>query len=220
MGRPCNPCPCTSLEIGVKILAALEIVGSIIALIVASVLLYALDNPGAVNSAIEMQALKLGQHGIIIFMMTVILSLAINIGLYYWGAIRKRTDICWIYIVYTAIHMIFNVIFLIMTLAESGNKWNEKPNTMSIINSVFNIILECYIIWVVHSFIMQVRQQQRQSQLLGAAPGLYGGEAGGMPQGSIYRAVEAGNYYAAEQPDYPTLVDQSQPQPTSAPATV
>ncbi|CAL8116294.1 unnamed protein product [Orchesella dallaii] len=218
MGRPCNPCMCTSLETGVKILAVLEIVGCFIYLIVISIFLYAIDYPEAVDSDTAKVAKELGTGELIVLIMIGILTIGISIGLYYWGAIKKKTEICWIFIGYIAIYLIFNVIFLILGLASSEIK--ERVHILSIINYALSIIIESYIIWVVHSFIMELRQEQEQSQLLATAPGAFGGETGGMLEGSIYRAVDEGNYYSAEQPqpDNPTLVDQSQPT-TGAPTS-
>ncbi|CAL8116517.1 unnamed protein product [Orchesella dallaii] len=216
MGRPfCNPCPCTSLETGVKIFAVLEIVGSIIGLIGSSILVHAIDNPGTVGSTIEEQAKEVGRGAFISLIVSDILYIFLSIALFYWGAIKKKMDICWFFVGFTAGNIILTGIYLIIGLAGSGNL---EQNSILIINSVLKIIIEGYIMWVIYSFIMQVRQQQEQSQLLAAAPGAFGGETGGMLEGSIYRAVDEGNYYSAEQPDYPTLVDQSQP--TSAHATV
>ncbi|CAL8102452.1 unnamed protein product [Orchesella dallaii] len=131
--------------------------------------LYALYDPNVVDKYVEILefANKTGKPVLITVIAVGILSIILNIGLY-CGASTKTTCICWTWIVFRTINIIC-IFVVVITKVEDVKNYIALGS---------NIIVDCYLIWVVFSFIREVGQQQRQVGVRHSNAGGTGGTTG------------------------------------------
>ncbi|CAL8102518.1 unnamed protein product [Orchesella dallaii] len=157
-----NLCPCMRLETGVKVIAIIDVVGSIYFIFSFSYEIVKLDelyketnSVGIENSVLEIRttvkSLRIFQ--ILIFIIHVFLCLGL-----YWGVMKKNAEMCWAWIGFTSTTVLIAIIDLIFVVS----KYTPMYFGYGYIETIIHILFQPYAIFVVSAFIGKLRQIWQQ----------------------------------------------------------
>ncbi|ODM94242.1 hypothetical protein Ocin01_12439 [Orchesella cincta] len=145
-----NPCPCMSLQTGVKLVAVVHAVAHLLAIVIftsgAIGLDLGIDAPTTNQFIQEVASNGKPMFSLVFFfyLNAVLLSIVL-----YFGAQKRNTGMCWAWLGFSAFHLvlalgIMNVIFVLRA------------------SDFVVVVVEIYLLFVVYAFIMQLRQQARE----------------------------------------------------------
>ncbi|ODM91549.1 hypothetical protein Ocin01_15132 [Orchesella cincta] len=189
-----EPCPCTSLVKAVKVLAIADIVWCLLNIIMISFVLVDLYHPGTLYPEFKEMTRKIGKPVSFLSLSIYILGIFLAIGLYF-GAKKKNAGLCCLWLVFSAVDLVFSLVIAILQVPLYTNKAPEVAVASFLIFGA--VAIHIYILLVVLSLIIQICEEKR---LQGSA----GDEA--QPKSSS-KNLEAGDY-PGEQPD---LLEESLP---------
>ncbi|ODM88752.1 hypothetical protein Ocin01_17930 [Orchesella cincta] len=165
-----NPCPCMSLQTGVKSVAAVEAVGNIIGIyfpVTSLRLNKAREKPD--SEWINEWATTIWVFIVAIF---IILTLAFVMAfVLFVGAQKKNITLCWAWIGFTSTLILLNTITFIVAVAGS---YGELRSFLSPgIRELISVLFETYFVFVVHAFIKQLnrRQENEREKTISIEPG-------------------------------------------------
>ncbi|ODM89506.1 hypothetical protein Ocin01_17178 [Orchesella cincta] len=187
---PLNPCPCMTLTSGVTIVAIIRAVMSIFFILAISAFLIALDYP-----TIYFDYLLVSVLG------------------WYCGPKMKLIWYCIIWFGFLSMKAILDTADLILVL-KGYTSFDEKAGAYVL--RFADIVFQIYSAIVVIAFLTELVRQQREEHSHGDGTAAVEDQA--QPRSSLHKATDAGDYYSAEQPDYPSkpLLQASTSTPSAA----
>ncbi|ODM89775.1 hypothetical protein Ocin01_16907 [Orchesella cincta] len=173
---------------------------SIFFILAISAFLIALDYPTIYFDSAVYEAAKHGSKGTFVIALIInIVDLLVSVLGWYCGAKMKLIWYCIIWFGFLSMKAILDTADLILVL-KGYTSFDEKAGAYVL--RFADIVFQIYSAIVVIAFLTELVRQQREEHSHGDGTAAVEDQA--QPRSSLYKATDAGDYYSAEQPDYPS----------------
>ncbi|ODM98537.1 hypothetical protein Ocin01_08142 [Orchesella cincta] len=156
-----NPCPCTSLQKGVKVVALFEAVLSLYFVYRSFTLLQALAALDGFDPTLY--ELARGNRPLIILHLLVYILQVLFAALLFLGAHKNNSGLCWTWFGFLTLVILFRIIYGILITTEVLG--TSITTSFHLIEVVIISLVEIYLLYVDYAFIAQLRQQTEEQLL-------------------------------------------------------